>query len=357
MQERYRYIDQVKAVGILMVVTVHLCNATGLGNPVRDWFNPFMLGMFFMVSGCLHSRKKREESFASFAARRLKSLGVPYVFFSLTGAFLQMVTAFERHLPLIPLAKQLFVDIVTGKGLGPVWFLPVMFFAELGMFLMIRGHKSLPVLTVAAAVGAAYCAPAVAGLAGAGLLVMGKPVISGWQLNLMLVFAKALVGLGIMVLGYYILPFVERLKGGSALCTAVVCFVITWMMAGVYDLDFNNFDFGWMPLLFFVESVLGTVFVMLCCRGAEKIRPWPFLSYLGQNTLIIMCTHTEWLYVPLITAGWSQVAGQAAVAGERYYMELIIKLFLVILMEVGTIELLRRYCPFIPGKSMEMSEI
>lgn len=347
MQERYRYIDEVKAVGILMVITVHLCNAAGLGNPIRDWFNPFMLGMFFMVSGFLHSKRKRDVDFASFAGKRLKSLVSPYLFFSITGALFQLVSAFERQLPLLPMGKQMFLNIITGKGLGPIWFLPVMFLAELGLFLVIRGPRMLHVLTAAAAVAAAYCGPFLTG--GDGL------VLSTWQVHVILVLAKAFVGLGVMIAGYYILPLAERLQNVSAGCVGAVCLVGTLAVSGIYDLDYNSFDFGWMPLLFFVDTVLGTVFVMLCCRAADRNRPWHFLSYLGQNTLIIMCTHTEWLLVPLVTAGWGQIGAQAVVVGERYYMELLIRLFFVVLTEVGIIELLLRYCPFIPGKRMESS--
>ena len=101
-----------------------------------------------------------------------------------------------------------------------------------------------------------------------------------------------------------------------------------------------------------VDSLCGTIFVMMCCRLADSFAALSFLSYLGKNTLIVMCTHTEWYLVSIVSAGWTVVAGQAAVVGERYYGELAIKLFFVIAAETGIVELLHKYCPFLPGSSL-----
>ncbi len=344
---RYQHIDETRAVGILMVVTAHICNASGLSNPVRDWFNPFMLGLFFMISGYLHfAGRNREDSFSSFLSRKIKSLAVPYLFFSVLAAVLQTAAAYEKQIPVSVTLKCLAVDFFTLKGFGPIWFLPVMFFAEAGFYLVIRRSRTVHGLAFAGALLVTYGVP---GLIHSLVNAEGNQALG----NYAAVAVKAAAGIGVMLAGYYILPCMDRLKKRYSLGLAALCgFAVSVAVSRIYNLDLNNLDFGWCPVLFFVDSVFGTIFAAGCCRLLDTVHPCGFLSYIGRNSLIILCTHTELYLVQVVTAGWMQAAGQAAVVGERYYAEILIKLILVVVAETGLIELIRRYCPFIPGAAL-----
>lgn len=349
MKERCRYIDETRAVGILMVVISHICNASGMSNPVRDWFNPFMVGLFFIISGGLYGmRGKRQENFSDFFIKRVKSLAVPYVFFSFTAGIIQLIVAFERMISVREEAVRLLIDFITLKGFGPIWFLPVMFLAEVCFYFVVKGNKIVHGLTAAAGVAAVYLAPAAAEYISA--VSFGRASWAGGYIGVLL---KTVVGTSTMMIGYYILPWLDQMR--KRLIWAVMgclCLAATVGIVRIYNMDFNGLDFGSIPALYFVDCIFGTILIIMCCRLADSFVSLDLLSYLGKNTLIIMCTHTEWYLVPMICAGWAQIAGQAVLVGERYYGELIIKLLFLVAIEVGIIELLHKYCPFIPGSRM-----
>ena len=396
MKQRLAFIDRAKGIGILMVVFSHLSSMTGFGNRLWSWYNPFMLTLFFMISGGMRRNRESGKAFPAFVRRRAHALLLPYFVFDILALGIQTVLNYWRGgVPEAAAKLQIgLVRIFTLRGLGPDWFLPVLFFAELLLDLCLRyGRKSiaevreycrsggnsgtagsLPFTTAvlfAVSVVAVFC------LGGERLAVLGP---------FRFVIVKTLAAAGFLVLGYACIPIMQTIPG--LLPAAAISLIGTLLIAGRYNLDFNQLDFGSRPLLLYADTLLGTCFVLCVSRIPDLIRerfggeqqekqgrqrgqqerqqdqqeklqdqqekqrenPRGLLQEFGRESLTIMCTHLEWQIVPIIHFGWAAVAGMSPQEGKRFYAEMLIKLGLVMAVELGLIPALRRLMPWLYRK-------
>ena len=382
MKQRLAFIDRAKGIGILMVVFSHLSSMTGFGNRLWSWYNPFMLTLFFMISGGMRRKRERGKAFPAFVRHRAYALLLPYFVFDILALGIQTVLNYWRGgVPETAAKLQIgLVRIFTLRGLGPDWFLPVLFFAELLLDLCLRyGRKSiaevreycrsggnsgtagsLPFTTAvlfAVSVVAVFC------LGGNRLAVLGP---------FRFVIVKTLAAAGFLVLGYVCMPIMQTIPG--LLPAAAISLIGTLFIAGRYNLDFNQLDFGSRPLLLYADTLLGTCFVLCVSRIPDLIRerfggeqqekqgrqrgqqerqrenPRGLLQEFGRESLTIMCTHLEWQIVPIIHFGWAAVAGMSPQEGKRFYAEMLIKLGLVMAVELGLIPALHRLMPWLYRK-------
>ena len=392
MKQRLAFIDRAKGIGILMVVFSHLSSMTGFGNRLWSWYNPFMLTLFFMISGGMRRKRESGKAFPAFVRRRAYALLLPYFVFDILALGIQTVLNYWRGgVPEAAAKLQIgLVRIFTLRGLGPDWFLPVLFFAELLLDLCLRyGRKSiaevreycrsggnsgtagsLPFTTAvlfAVSVVAVFC------LDGDRLAVLGP---------FRFVIVKTLAAAGFLVLGYACMPIMQTIPG--LFPAAAISLIGTLLIAGRYNLDFNQLDFGSRPLLLYADTLLGTCFVLCVSRipdligerfggeqqekqgrqrgqqdQQEKLQdqqekqrenPRGLLQEFGRESLTIMCTHLEWQIVPIIHFGWAAVAGMSPQEGKRFYAEMLIKLGLVMAVELGLIPALRRLMPWLYRK-------
>ena len=389
MKQRLAFIDRAKGIGILMVVFSHLSSMTGFGNRLWSWYNPFMLTLFFMISGGMRRKRESGKAFPAFVRRRAYALLLPYFVFDILALGIQTVLNYWRGgVPEAAAKLQIgLVRIFTLRGLGPDWFLPVLFFAELLLDLCLRyGRKSiaevreycrsggnsgtagsLPFTTAvlfAVSVVAVFC------LDGDRLAVLGP---------FRFVIVKTLAAAGFLVLGYACMPIMQTIPG--LFPAAAISLIGTLLIAGRYNLDFNQLDFGSRPLLLYADTLLGTCFVLCVSRIPDLIRerfggeqqekqgrqrgqqerqqdqqekqrenPRGLLQEFGRESLTIMCTHLEWQIVPIIHFGWAAVAGMSPQEGKRFYAEMLIKLGLVMAVELGLIPALRRLMPWLYRK-------
>ena len=121
---RVDWIDVTKGIAIFLMV----CGHTGLPEPLSNWIWSFHMPLFFLMSGLLY-KADRYPSFILFLKKRIYSLLVPYVFFSIVILFS------DRDLSLVECLKKGWMD---GCAL---WFLPVLFFAEMISFQVIKCAK------------------------------------------------------------------------------------------------------------------------------------------------------------------------------------------------------------------------
>ena len=396
MKQRLAFIDRAKGIGILMVVFSHLSSMTGFGNRLWSWYNPFMLTLFFMISGGMRRKRERGKAFPAFVRHRAYALLLPYFVFDILALGIQTVLNYWRGgVPEAAAKLQIgLVRIFTLRGLGPDWFLPVLFFAELLLDLCLRyGRKSIAEVRE-------YCrSGGNSGTAGSlpfttavlfAVSVVAVFCIGGERLAVLgpfrFVIVKALAAAGFLVLGYTCMPIMQTIPG--LLPAAAISLIGTLLIAGRYNLDFNQLDFGSRPLLLYADTFLGTCFVLCVSRipdligerfggeqqekqgrqrgqqerqqdQQEKLQdqqekqrenPRGLLQEFGRESLTIMCTHLEWQIVPIIHFGWAAVAGMSPQEGKRFYAEMLIKLGLVMAVELGLIPALRRLMPWLYRK-------
>ena len=412
MKQRLAFIDRAKGIGILMVVFSHLSSMTGFGNRLWSWYNPFMLTLFFMISGGMRRNRESGKAFPAFVRRRAHALLLPYFVFDILALGIQTVLNYWRGgVPEAAAKLQIgLVRIFTLQGLGPDWFLPVLFFAELLLDLCLRyGRKSIAEVREYCRSGgnsgtAANADEAAGGISSANaggslpftmavlfaVSVVAVFCLGGERLAVLgpfrFVIVKTLAAAGFLVLGYVCMPIIQTIPGLHP--AAAISLIGTLLIAGRYNLDFNQLDFGSRPLLLYADTLLGTCFVLCVSRIPDLIRerfggeqqekqgrqrgqqerqqdqqeklqdqqekqrenPRGLLQEFGRESLTIMCTHLEWQIVPIIHFGWAAVAGMSPQEGKRFYAEMLIKLGLVMAVELGLIPALRRLMPWLYRK-------
>lgn len=374
-RKRLEFADRAKGIGILMVVFSHLSSMTGFGNALWTWYNPFMLTMFFMIAGGM----RRYRGMPMILRRRARGLLLPYFVFDFLALGLQTVLAYWRGgTPEAMLKLQTgLVRIVTFQGLGPDWFLPALFLAEilLELSLLAGGKHGTGTHTS----GAQDAGTPVSGAAPVGMQGLPVPAAVLLILSAVTVFCfggdrlaaagpfrfvivKGLAAAGFLVLGYALLPAARKIlalsPGDSRVLTwvfAAASFAGTLLIAGRYNLDFNQLDFGSRPLFLYFDALFGTCFVLCISRIPDLTGRLPadpgFLQEFGRESLTIMCTHLEWQIVPIVHLGWASVAGLAAGEGKRFYAEILVRLCLVMAAELGLIPVLHSLFPWLYRKN------
>lgn len=125
MSQRLDYLDVGKGIGIILVILGH-CQLGRVGN-LHSVLYSFHMPLFFIISGICYSNKY---SFSSLATRRFRQMILPTIYFSLIS--LLVVDGLELQVTWWDWSKHLPFAL---------WFLPVLYFAELIAWLICNKVK------------------------------------------------------------------------------------------------------------------------------------------------------------------------------------------------------------------------
>lgn len=285
---RYDFVDNAKAIGIVLVVLGH---SRGLPESVTNLIFGFHVPLFFLLSGFLIKREKLEESIGSNVRRILRTLGLPYLVFFAMAWLYWLAT---RHIggKALQSAGKAWFDPLTGLFSGleqdlyvdpPLWFFPCL------MAAAIVYHASRKFLDVKWSTGVFV---ALAFL----LAVLWRGDAVSWRLPLGLDAmwaALAFFALGQclrMQLG--ILP-----RDGHALLASFALGMA--LLAGAVALsgrvDLANMRFGAMPMLYLPMALFGIAATLSISQYLPRSR---LANWLSENTLTIFPAH--FLFLSLV---------------------------------------------------------
>lgn len=241
---RIDWIDRMKAVCILVVMLVHL--EAGQALP-RRLYEPFFLNGFLFASGYVY----RQEAFTSFFRKKVRTLLVPWLVFSVGNLALSQLFSFQSH-------GNFWTELgwnllqIRGRGDG-VWFVAALFVSFFPFYALMgwqERHKKAGWLPALAAI-----------LWGLGLLYEagGNPPLP-WHLEYV---PQAVF---FMVLGHLC-----RERKFSLWWTAAFGLLLLW---------------GKTP-----EPVNGIVGTLVLAGLCQKLPDSRFLSAIGQNTLVCFALH------------------------------------------------------------------
>lgn len=130
-KKRFDDLDIAKCFGILLVYIGHCeVGADSISfDRLQAWIYSFHMPLFFFISGILFSNKNNR-SFLFFLKKRIVSLILPYVFFSLFNFLI--LSLFDMDVPNF---------LVRGWGQNPLWFIPVLFACEIFHFVFFQKVK------------------------------------------------------------------------------------------------------------------------------------------------------------------------------------------------------------------------
>ena len=277
--ERLGYIDIVKFIGIFLMV---LCHA-GMHNGATSVIYAFHMPLFFFISGYMFNPKKKRKV-SSILKSKGKAVLIPYFIFALILCF---GTRKMADWPLLIYGSR--DALHAASSFTQLWFLPC-FFLSTVFFQTIAQLKMRSEILFAIAV--------------IGCSVLGF-VLSFYRTHLQYGFPwnfdTALVGVGIMYLGYITrkVNAVERLNyvwGGVILIIGAGMSFYNLpesLTQGNPHVEMSVSSYG-NPVLFTLNLSLLCVAIVILAREIEN--RWEGavlkkLQFYGANTIIILCVH------------------------------------------------------------------
>lgn len=292
---REEYIDSFKGLGILGVVIIHLPYA-GMPGWLLGFAVHWAVYSFFFISGWLYAVKGEKRSPGSHFRRRLRRLGIPYVFFSILFILIDAAGVSIGTVEGERLLKDVYKTFVL-RGIGTLWFLPVLLFAET-LFVACRAFRKHAVAVTSSSL--VILSAMVAGVAGFShaLFLSGRVGQAVFQILVTLnLIGEAVI---CMALGYMsalcIRPVADRLeKRFGPLCTGVsgIVLLITTNLL-ISALSGHNLMFVRM-----LTVIPMSFAVMLLMKSMQKSLTVRFFGFWGRNSLMMMCTHYS-VTLPLI---------------------------------------------------------
>ena len=126
--KRLHYIDQCKAIGILLIVWGHV---SYLGDPISNIASYFKIAIFYIISGYLtrlSDDRSAQLNTGKVIKNKIYSLLIPYFFFSILAIayFLVRDIFVKKNLRL---TTEGLVQTITFRGISTLWFLPTLLMA------------------------------------------------------------------------------------------------------------------------------------------------------------------------------------------------------------------------------------
>ena len=282
MNKRFDYIDATKGVAILCIAFLHFEQGV-IPGWLNVWIGMFMISAFYVTSGCVTGIYNRSITAKELFRKRIKQLGVPYLWFSLLIILFDILWVELGLMESSILLRDVYKTIVL-RGIGTLWFLPVLLIGEY-IFNLIKNSKrkwmwAIIGLGTTLLVNYAYNSiwqpicdnselykiidapmqPIVRGLYAWPIIAVGYILGKRW--------GKSILGMNKI-----------KLLSISALLFAISIILIIKPPFNIYYI--NGLLSNTLPAIAFM-----CLFAVFSNNIIEK-----FFAYWGVNSLILMCTH------------------------------------------------------------------
>lgn len=138
MNNRLDYIDATKGVAILCIAFLHFEKGV-IPFWLNEWIGMFMITAFYVTSGWIIGIRNKRMKPNELLNKRIKQLGVPYLWFSLLIILFDMLWVIFGFMESYILLRDIYKTL-TLRGIGTLWFLPVLVMGEY-IFAIIRNNK------------------------------------------------------------------------------------------------------------------------------------------------------------------------------------------------------------------------
>lgn len=171
--QRINTLDILKGISIIMIIDVHLPFG-----PIFRIGQTFNVCIFFIIVGILYRTNALINKFSilEIVKKRINSLLYPYIALSLLNIVMTLVI----KLLFKPAwnVTELIVKTISLQGVGTLWFLPVLFFAEIIFYtLRVKFNESILLIIAGFGVFCLFISPHLASIGLIGLNVYGKNTI------------------------------------------------------------------------------------------------------------------------------------------------------------------------------------
>lgn len=274
MNNRVRWIDIAKGIGIILVTMGHTRISE---TPVNWWLTSFHMALFFVLAGLCFD-ENRYSTYGQYFKRKCIALGYPYVMLTIVVAALFSVLYWGDKITVTGVWQ----GALRGGPYGPMWFISSLFAVELIFGAMARciqaGWARLVVSVLLATIGWRLSLEHKAGL------------WTGWWLAPVTLFSVLFY-----CFGWMCRPVVARYKESRfVLPVAIGCFLL---QLGAMALEPHGYvhvglKFGPGPLWYVPLASVGTLLVCSVSMFLERFQTLArTLEWLGRNSIILLALH------------------------------------------------------------------
>lgn len=291
LNKRARYIDEAKGLGILCIVFLHYENGV-LPGTVNVFIGSFMITIFYIVAGWVMAMKNREEPTRILAKKRLRTLGLPYLYWTgIILAFDAILWSFGYYDNYF-IAREVYKSIVL-RGIGTLWFLPALFFGEILWNWLYKRTPYLWIIAIVVIVAYQYEYNS----------FFATKASSFWNIIKAPFYtinsaATALICVAFGYGAYRLIQWVGLMSYKIAALFIGICMCIFAYFAA-NDL---GFWFGSSANLLwgFFAPIFGPVGFILIFYSLQGSRLLDYFDYWGRNSLSLMVTHYSIVQVFII---------------------------------------------------------
>ena len=333
---RLSFLDNAKGIGMLMIMLGHL---SYIGEPLFSLCAAVKIAVFYIVSGFIFGIKESSPiSKKEYFKKRLKTIGIPFLLFSLMALAADAVYAIAAGADAVSFLKRDVIYTLTLRGVSTLWFLPTLFFADLLFVCLQKSMARIKYPLLIASLLLVYPLCKAYSLVRKPLFDMG--IIGAVSECIVRVLLKSIVAFVFVVFGYVLYKAYKAFGDKKYIWPAVLFIsapaaVLSLINKGV---DFNNFSLGKYPPLYIVNGCLGSAVIILALGKLDQRVPMRLTGFVGRHSLFIMATHLPLKICPVIKRV-SLGLYTAKSAGPLYYCELALGLAVMLAAEYLLIRL------------------
>ena len=346
--KRLMGLDMARGIAIILVVIGH---SGFVSHKCNTWISTFHLPLFFILSGIMLGMKQEDtHPLSKLALQKARSIMIPYLWFSLGSIGLDMLQVLLGNFTWDMVWEHV-VQTLTMQGYSVLWFLPVLYLAEIILVLVVKAIRLFLSnnlgCSITCMIVMAICA--VAGYYTYQALI--ATAVPAAVLHIFRICGKSFIGAAFMSYGYVFdkLFFGNKtnmvLRKWYIFLSGILLFSVNFIVLSQIQLmDFNNLDLQNLGI-YLLLGITGGMGCILLCMSIPNI---PLLTFLGQNSLIIMCTHLNF-YVLLISMRFYQFLF-SEVSGTNNTMYAVFSLAGTFVLSIPMILIIRMFFPFILGR-------
>ncbi|MCM1467297.1 MAG: acyltransferase [Alistipes sp.] len=294
MERRIDYVDIAKGIGILLVIMGH----------IEFNYVPFCgsvhIPLFFILAGFLYDiDKTQDRTYRELTGKRVKRLLVPYLIYNMVLYVKYLLKLVLSHTFTVELGLRGFLGFVYSSALfyknvpteenfegfvfgnGPLWFLTAMAVSSVIFYFIIyfvlKHRFDWKKIILSSVV---LCALSF-------LLCRTLPVYLPWSMEAALLGAVFML-MGMCLRRYHVIERTSKMYGLPVVC--LVLFALLHHINGAANLAVQ--DYGRFMTVYLILGLLGTYIVLWLSFWFTRSKAVSgVLSYVGQNTLIILAFH------------------------------------------------------------------
>ena len=290
--KRATYIDAAKGVAILCIAFLHFEKGV-IPYWLNIWIGLFMITTFYFTTGWVRALQDKKISCKELCHKRIKQLGVPYLWFSLLILLFDLIWCAAGFMESRIVLRDIY-KTVTLRGIGTLWFLPVLFIGEFLFNYIKNGRRwwlrAIVVALVSMVISHLYHRQWMPICRTAEIYKLidspMQPIVKGFA-------AWPVVAAGYLTAKYMWKRIAAR---GSVALALTGCSVLAFSLLIIFLPTLNIFNYN--HILSNCLPALG--FMCLFAAGAQNLIK-RFFVFWGVNSLVLMCTHYSILQEIFIT--------------------------------------------------------